>query len=105
MRRVIVAFIIAIILVVPISFWVGVVWNLTAQKATAMEHAVWIARHWDEDKSISTIIDEIARDGGIHIFQDEWILGDEPYAALGPVVSDKRICVMRDRSIQFRPAQ
>jgi len=105
MRRTILALVIIVGLLIPTSFWCGSQWRLWTQKAIASDEARWIARYWQEDKSMNTICMEIRREQGGHILRDEWDLGEAPDAALGPVVGGNRVCVRRDRSIYWRTAQ
>ena len=46
-----------------------------------------------------------AEEGKVAILGDEWDAGGGDDLALGPVVSGRRVCVRRDRSVHWKPAK
>ncbi len=87
------------------SFWGGMQWRSWRAKMIAGHQARWMARYWEDGQPIGSVCDRIALKHGVRIFRDQWVAGEGPDAALGPVVGVERVCVRRDRSIYWRPAE
>ena len=87
------------------AFWGGSRWKTAQQKAIIENHAIWIARYWEEGHTVGQISDELARERGVKILLVEWELGDGDEVILGPTVDGKRVCIKRDRSVFWRPAK
>jgi hypothetical protein len=87
------------------AFWGGSQSHKRSEEAKAQNQAIWIARTWSEGTSMDDLCHEAAEAGKITILRDEWDAGGSDDLALGPVVSGRRVCVRRDRSVYWKAAK
>ncbi len=69
------------------------------QHVIAEDQAVWIARVWDEGMNIADLREQTAEAAGRPHDLSGWETGDGSWIARGPVVGQRRIHVLRDRSL------
>jgi len=100
-----IAILLLLIVILAAAFWGGILAHNRSEVAKAENHAIWIARTWSEGASMDDVCRQAAEAGKIPILRDEWDAGSGDDIALGPVVSGKRACVRRDRSIYWKAAK
>ena len=76
-------------------------WERQKQHAEAEDQAVWIARVWSEGMNIAELREEAAKAADHPLDLSAWETGDGRWIARGPVVDQRRIHVLRDRSLEW----
>jgi len=98
--------ILVLLIAIPaVAFWGRVQWHKFSERAKAENQAVWMARMWSENISMDDLCRAAAKTGNVNILRDEWDTGSSDDIVLGPVVSGRRVCVRRDRSVYWRNAK
>ncbi len=69
------------------------------QHVIAEDQAVWIARVWSEGMTITDLREQTTDAAGHPLDLSAWETGDGRWIARGPVVGQRRIHVLRDRSL------
>ena len=96
------SFLLLLIALAAAAFWGGLQGRKRSQEAKAENQAIWIARFWSENSSLDDLCREAAEAAKTPILRNEWEASSGDDIALGPVVSNRRVCVRRDRSIYWR---
>ncbi|HEY1121296.1 MAG TPA: hypothetical protein VGE67_06830 [Haloferula sp.] len=94
-----------LIAIPAIAFWGRVQWHKFSERKKAEYQAVWMARIWSEGILMDDLCREAAKAGSLTILREEWDTGSSDDIVLGPVVSGRRVCVRRDRSVYWRSAK